>query len=219
MWCIKNVTKMVDIIFGNSHKPTSRYNEKMNMNDSKKQIIEKALFLFIKNGFNGVSLADILKEVKLSKGSFYYYFTSKEKCFEECVMFFLSNTKADLTYCNSTSLYDFIELLTQNVSNSVVKFNAIDRISFINDAIKIIPGFSEQFSKRHFEELKVWSEIVTRAIESGEIRNILPAEEVAKLFVYQSDGLILNLSLRRETDNLREETKSAWMNLYNLLKV
>jgi hypothetical protein len=70
----------------------------------------------------------------------------------------------------------------------------------------------------HFAELGVWAAVVTRAIESGEIRNILPAEEAAKLFVYQSDGLVLNLSIRRETKSLRDEVKKAWMGIYNLLK-
>ena len=188
------------------------------MNASKKQILEKALLLFIKNGFNGVSLTDILKEVKLSKGSFYYYFTSKEKCFEECVVHFLSNTQVDFVHEKSTSLYEFIEQNLQRTSINVKEIDSLDRISFINDAIKILPGFSEQFSKRHFEELEVWSKIVSQAIESGEIRNILPAEEIAKLFVYQSDGLVMNQSLRRNTKYLRKEAETALKSLYNLLK-
>jgi hypothetical protein len=84
--------------------------------------------------------------------------------------------------------------------------------------IKIIPDFSEQFRKRHFAELRIWTEVVARAINSGEIRNTLPAEEAAKLFVYQSDGLVMNLSIRREIESLRDEVKKAWMSIYNLLK-
>jgi AcrR family transcriptional regulator len=188
------------------------------MNDSKKQIIEKALFLFIKNGFNGVSLTDILSEAQLSRGSFYYYFTSKEKCFEECARYFLSKTKVNATSCDSLSLHDFITVNTQTALTTLKPFDSLDRLSFIHDVIKIVPNFSEQFRERHFAELRVWAEVVTRAIESGEIRNILPAEEAAKLFVYQSDGLVMNLSIRRETESLRDEVKKAWMSIYNLLK-
>src|SRR5699024_2984312 len=43
------------------------------------RIIETALTLFDERGYHGVSINEIVKEAKTSKGGFYYHFSSKEE--------------------------------------------------------------------------------------------------------------------------------------------
>lgn len=43
------------------------------------RIIETALTLFDEKGYHGVSINEIVKEAKTSKGGFYYHFSSKEE--------------------------------------------------------------------------------------------------------------------------------------------
>jgi AcrR family transcriptional regulator len=43
------------------------------------EIIDKAAMLFEKNGYNKTTIIDILREVNIAKGTFYYYFKSKEE--------------------------------------------------------------------------------------------------------------------------------------------
>ncbi|MFK4998254.1 TetR/AcrR family transcriptional regulator [Bacillus sp. N9] len=50
------------------------------MNPRKKQIVDAAHHLFIEKGFASTSIQDILKEAKISKGTFYNHFTSKNEC-------------------------------------------------------------------------------------------------------------------------------------------
>ncbi len=45
----------------------------------KEKIIEKAIELFEKKGFSTTSIQDIVDELGVTKGSFYYYFSSKEQ--------------------------------------------------------------------------------------------------------------------------------------------
>ncbi|HEX5564556.1 MAG TPA: TetR/AcrR family transcriptional regulator [Sporosarcina sp.] len=50
------------------------------MNDRKLQVMLTAKKLFIEKGFTSTSIQDILEEAKISKGTFYNYFTSKNEC-------------------------------------------------------------------------------------------------------------------------------------------
>ena len=50
------------------------------MNDRKRQVLFVAKKLFIDKGFNATSVQDILEDAKISKGTFYNYFSSKNEC-------------------------------------------------------------------------------------------------------------------------------------------
>ena len=50
------------------------------MNDRKQQVLLTAQQLFVEKGFSATSVQDILDEAKISKGTFYNYFSSKNEC-------------------------------------------------------------------------------------------------------------------------------------------
>lgn len=50
------------------------------MNERKRQVLLTAQRLFIEKGFSTTSVQDILEGSKISKGTFYNYFTSKNEC-------------------------------------------------------------------------------------------------------------------------------------------
>lgn len=51
------------------------------MNQRKRKVIDSALQLFIEKGFHNTSIQEILDRSKISKGTFYNYFSSKNECF------------------------------------------------------------------------------------------------------------------------------------------
>jgi AcrR family transcriptional regulator len=52
----------------------------INLNERKREVIESAKQLFIEKGFTSASVQDILDVAKISKGTFYNYFSSKNEC-------------------------------------------------------------------------------------------------------------------------------------------
>ncbi len=48
-------------------------------------IVEKAEKLFAKKGYDNTSIADIIKKVKIAKGTFYHYFNSKDELLDKIV--------------------------------------------------------------------------------------------------------------------------------------
>ena len=55
----------------------------------KKNILEIAFQLFLKNGFAGVSTNEIIREANVTKGCFYHYFKSKEDLIYDVIVIYL----------------------------------------------------------------------------------------------------------------------------------
>jgi AcrR family transcriptional regulator len=65
--------------------PRGIKNKKSFSTDRKKQIMEKAIKLFSKNGFENTRLSDITDSLGLGKGTFYLYFKNKRALLIECI--------------------------------------------------------------------------------------------------------------------------------------
>lgn len=63
----------------------------MKVNDRKEELTKIAYKLFLKNGYENTSIDEIIKEAKIAKGTYYYYFESKEETLEEVVNMMLDN--------------------------------------------------------------------------------------------------------------------------------
>ena len=57
----------------------------------KQELIEIAYKLFISKGYENTSIDEIIHEAGIAKGTYYYYFESKEATLEEVINYLLSN--------------------------------------------------------------------------------------------------------------------------------
>lgn len=130
------------------------------------QLLDSALELFIKYGYSKVSLQQIAEYVGLSRGAFYWHFKSKEEILEAIVVnekHFIENMMADLfskknlspekhlklviteivnNYYNNTRYRNFVELTWFKIeSYEYVKTNQEKTVAnefFIDETEKII---------------------------------------------------------------------------------
>lgn len=77
---------------------------------SKKYLIEIAAKLFLRKGYSNTGISDILREADMSKGSFYFYFSSKEELALEVAK-----------YYGKTVLIKWLKPLSNNSWNVFVK--------------------------------------------------------------------------------------------------
>lgn len=63
----------------------------MKSNNRKKQLTKIAYKMFLAKGYENTSIDEIIKEAKIAKGTYYYYFESKEKTLEEVINMVLDN--------------------------------------------------------------------------------------------------------------------------------
>jgi AcrR family transcriptional regulator len=70
----------------------------MEKEDKKRKIMENALDLFLKNGFEGTSVEAITNSVGIAKGSFYTYFSSKEELLNEIVSETINGIEKEISF-------------------------------------------------------------------------------------------------------------------------
>jgi len=193
------------------------------MTDSKKQILETALKLFLRHSYKEVSLKDIVNDIGLTKGAFYHYYTSKEQLFEETVKYFYNNTI--ITNYNNfpkTSLEEFYNHYL-NVLKEPDEFDEVEGdmnfFVFLSEASKRIPDFLDIHTAQRKKELWAWSAIIETAKRNKEIKTTISNDDLAIMFLNMSDGISLNRGISRMDGNdSLKEIKRDWDNLYKLVK-
>ncbi|BDV35385.1 TetR/AcrR family transcriptional regulator [Methylocystis iwaonis] len=64
--------------------------DRKNTDETRKRLLDHGVALMLMNGYRGAGLADILKAAQVPKGSFYYYFESKEAFGAEAIGHYLA---------------------------------------------------------------------------------------------------------------------------------
>lgn len=128
----------------------------INMSPKKRSILESAQRLFIEKGFRSTSVNDIIEDAKVSKGTFYNYFSSKN----ECIIAIIENASEE------TSIKRSAVHTPQNVSDINVLSEQITIRLDIYHAHNLFPLFSsiinsqdvelrDLIKKNYFEEV-IW---------------------------------------------------------------
>lgn len=60
--------------------------------ERRKEILETAMLLFSNKGYENTLVEDITQKLQIAKGSFYYYFKSKQEVFEACMVLIAEKT-------------------------------------------------------------------------------------------------------------------------------
>jgi len=122
----------------------------------KKQILKVALKLFASNGYHGVSIQEIAKHAKISKGLIYNYFDSKEQLLQEI-------------FKNFTE--EFMLLINPNNDNEITDIEAID----------FIDKFFEYLDKKR-DYCKLYIQL---SVQSGVFETIAAKSNKEELLKYQ----------------------------------
>ncbi|PJO43626.1 TetR/AcrR family transcriptional regulator [Lysinibacillus xylanilyticus] len=115
------------------------------MNKRKRQIITAARALFIEKGFVDTSMNDIISSAKISKGTFYNHFSSKN----ECLIAILDEGREEASNRRHELLYGKdptdLEVLTQQVAV----------LMYVNRERNLIQIFESVFHSRDIELKKI----------------------------------------------------------------
>ena len=127
------------------------------------------LELFYKNGYYNTSVDDILKELSLSKGAFYYHFESKEDFFVQIIENLLvrkmysmliepieghENTLDQITHCFEDALETAVH-------------NELDFGFVLSNFVNEFNGRNEKIMKHLNDILRIWEVNLVTAIQRG----------------------------------------------------
>lgn len=202
------------------------------MNDSKEHIITVASKLFLEKSYKEVTMKDIVEATGLSKGGFYHYFSSKEQLFFEVLDFFFTGVMShDYNNYSKESFYDFYHDYADGMRNFGKKY--LDRLmgdendrqfninyfSLAFDALKLFPEFRDKMMEGQRNEVEIWSGVIKKACEKGEIKSYMTAEEIAKTFIYLSDGVAMHLIFSGAAiETMIDPILILWDKLYEQMK-
>lgn len=162
------------------------------MKYNKEDIIKQAFDVFMEKGFDSTSISVLQKELNMSRGAMYRYFTNKDELFR-CVIdayFFKMFDKA-LKYQNpNLKLSELIEYAYRRQKVILAAFSraGYTHITFLNytalmiQAAKHYPGFVARFKEVHTTFYDSWVSAVKCSVEHNEIRKDIDVDIVSKMF-------------------------------------
>lgn len=127
------------------------------------------LELFYKNGYYNTSVDDILKELSLSKGAFYYHFDSKEDFLIQIIENLLVRKVYSMLIEPIEGHDNPLELITNCFENALetAVHNELDFGFVLNNFITEFNGRNEKIMKHLNDILKIWEVNLVSAIQKG----------------------------------------------------
>lgn len=181
-------------------------------------ILDVAEKAFIDKGFSGASQNEIMKELKLSKGAFYYYFDDKADLFSTCfTRIFVSfgpgfeNLKID--YASDKSFWESLFDACHAMQKSAIEHPKWPAMMRLMNILSTDPKLAGEFEKlSHFWD--AWAkEVLSRGQEKGYIRQDLDIGLVTELWLKTGrayDTWIFSQYTTDNIDELNEETVRAF---------
>lgn len=173
----------------------------------KDEIIEIAMQLFFKNGYEATSVRMILEQVGGEVGMFYHYFKSKEELFSCVTEYFFrnySNKFIELT-AKCDTLEQFIDTFLGFYQTSMEQFHSLSTTMHWT--------IQYAFAAKTIQELKPCFESL---IEKWNCNYNEPSELVASQFLY---GLSATLHSKSFEDMTVEQRKESLNRLVNKILV
>jgi AcrR family transcriptional regulator len=174
-------------------------------------------------------MREIVEKTGLSKGAFYHYFTSKEELFKEIASMFLSMGAVNYTSFDKALLktfyrqyIDFLDKSLLDMSNMVtVSSNKSFSLNFfliLFEAVSRFPEFLKMELELHMKDVEAWKNIIAVARKKGEIKSVSSDEEIAKLFLYCTDGVFLRFVNNDKPKVFKDFLSNTYDTIYKNLK-
>ncbi|MCS1421247.1 MAG: TetR family transcriptional regulator C-terminal domain-containing protein [Hafnia sp.] len=173
--------------------------------DTRNDLIRSGLELLTQNGFFSTGVDAIVKNANVPKGSFYYYFKSKEEyaqtVLEAYDSFFEYKLKKHLQTTSSTPM-GRMENFIVDACSGIEKYK-FTRGCLVGNMMQESPGLPPSFIKQLRDILESWQAIVatclSEALSSGEICSEMSDMQLSAIFWSGWEGAVMRAKLYRST--------------------
>jgi TetR/AcrR family fatty acid metabolism transcriptional regulator len=184
----------------------------------KYEIFTQAMKLFIKKGYNMVTVDEICQKVGISKGSFYYYYPSKGQII---MTFFAKNDQIySKEYKEKISKMDScIEKLkaVSQIIHSYIEEQGLDVLRTVYSG-QIEPSKKGAFSATNRPFYKIGRDIMRDGQKRGEFRRDISPEEAALFVMMSLRGVAYEWCLRNGKFNLQRTAQKMLSLILESLK-
>ncbi len=199
---------------------------------TKQQIMQVALKLFIKNGYERTSLTDIAKQIGITKPAIYYHFESKEILFLAVMHSFLDQLEKMLAEVNAvdTSAQETIRAMfatLKDVKSMMALFyddglGQEDAPEFhtymlMIEGTKLFPEIRQRINAFYTLTNQLITQKVIQAQTNGEIRPDINPETFAFQISATIEGAIL-ISIFNSDIDMEKMSQSMFQNTWTSIK-
>jgi AcrR family transcriptional regulator len=168
--------------------------------ERKNQILDAAAAVFSRLGFHEARMDDIVRESGLSKGTLYWYFTSKDAIITGLMQRIFDLGMGGLRRLEGADgpvrerLLDY----TRRLGDDFQRLSAVQSIAFEFYAVAARHKAVRQFLKEYFKQYRATvARLIAQGIERGEFRPVEP-DTVATTLAALYEGLVLLWFVDRE---------------------
>ena len=158
-----------------------------NSNCTKQRIIQEAEKLFSENGVKTTSLADIAKAVNISKGTLYYYYTSKEDIICDITDIHLNIITNELINCvNNFSKAQPKDELIMTVINRVISAETRGKLHLylLSESLSGNTRLKERMILKYQE----WLNVIQLGIQTASIQTTYDPIVLSQIIISLIDG-------------------------------
>lgn len=195
--------------------------------NSRDKVVQSAFDLFILNGVANLSVNDMLKELKMTKGGFYYYFKSKDELICEIIdKHMLEILWRQFRQAVNTSIVDNSRLsikeklkafyliipnpcIIDEKGQIIRKYSIKSYYFMLYELIDKYPKLNEGYIKYYNENLKVLVQILSEGKMKGCIKKEVDAEKFAELIMAIRDG-IFSIYMVNDEDCITEKLEASF---------
>ena len=173
--------------------------------DTLQHILSVGTELIHKYGYNSVGLNTILESSKVPKGSFYYYFKSKEDFGLQVIDYygrqsaeFLASFLEDEQFSPKTRIHRLFD-----AANAQYKEQEYSQGCLLGNCSLELGGHSKTFADKVSQHFDIWQEMFAKTIkigqQTGEINNEAPAEELAQFILNSWEGALVRMKSTKDS--------------------
>ncbi len=178
--------------------------------DVKNQLLLAGIQLIQRNGYHGTGLQELVKEIGVPKGSFYYYFNSKEEFIVDAILTYISPFLRQLEDIENRNDENIVEQLHGYFQNMVSSFeeNANWTVDTDGNLLGEIGDTSEVALDALDNAVTAYRgglrRIIAIAQSQNSIRVDIDSEQLANLLFDAWQGALLRMKVDRSTRPLTQ---------------
>jgi len=176
----------------------------------REKLLDQGVQMLMAQGYHGTGLKEILDIVKIPKGSFYNYFSSKEEFAAEAITHYIEHFILRLNGHLQTPKVDGLTALNNYYAELIIELEQADFKGgcLLGNLMGEIGDTSEVCRRSLMDAVERYSDLqkiaLTRAQEEGVVRKDRSAKSMADLLVSSWQGALLRMKIEQSVQPLHE---------------
>lgn len=172
-------------------------------NERKKEIMEMALAIFIKEGYTNTKLAKIADQCKIARTTLYQYFGNKDDIFKYAIKSFTDSLQVDYKTIGTRQdidSYKKLELIVLDIID--VCFTRRELLFLLLEFLIQVKSegrrFAKNLNRRTIRIKKLLSRIISDGIREGMFKD-LHVQSMTDIMLSQIESIVVQLSLTEQS--------------------